>query len=191
MPSREKNKTGLRAYLDARGLLEKGSDEQILVARREYRKIYLTDYKKKQRKENSEFAVLLSQSKGEHNRITTAARRHKLSVPAFLKSATLAYIDKTFLVPDRELIVKLVGLLSDCLNEVQQFGNGKEKSYWQIEQKYDAIEKRISGLESYITRLFSEPLAVEDAVRIAVGKDSDLRLRLLQFLTSVPNTPRT
>jgi hypothetical protein len=191
MPKSEKNIPGLRAYLDSLGLLANGTEEQILAARRAYRKIYLTDYKKKQREENPEFSVLLSRQKGEYNRIVTSARRHKLTVPGFLKSATLAYIDKTFLVPDRELIVKLVGLLSYCLNEIQQIGSGKEKNYWQIEKKYDAIEKRISGLEEYITRLFSEPLAVEDAVRTAIDKDPDLRLRLLLFLTSAPNKQRT
>lgn len=191
MPKGEKHTTGLRAYLDAQGLLASGTEEQILVARREYRKLYLTGYKKKQRTENPEFAVLLSRQNGEYNRITAAARRHKLSIPAFLKSATLAYIDKTFLVPDRELIVKLGGLLADCLNEIQEIGSTKDKSYWQIEQKYEAIEKRIGDLETQITRLFSQPLSVEDAVHIAIGKDADLRLRLLLLLTSTPNAPRT
>ncbi len=186
-----KHTTGLRAFLDARGLLTNGSEEQIRAARREYRKIYLTGYKRKQRAENPEFSVLLSKERGEYNRIAAAARRHKLSVPSFLKSATIAYINKTFIVPDRDLIVKLAGLLSECLNEVQQIGNDKEKSHWQIEQKYEAIEKRIGDLEAHITRLFSEPLTVEDAVRSAIDKDADLRLRLLLLLTSAPNAPRS
>lgn len=187
MPKGDKNTGGLRAYLDARGLLENGSKEQILAARREYRRIYLTHYKKKQRKDSPEFAVLFSRQEGEYSRVITAARRHKLSVPAFLKSATLAYINKTFIVPDRDLIVKLAGLLSDCLNEIQQISTGREKNYWLIEQKYEAIEQRIIDLEAQITRAFSEPVAVEDAVRSAIEKDPDLRLRLLLFLTSAPN----
>jgi hypothetical protein len=184
MPNCDKNINGLRAFLDSRGLLENGSEEQIRAARKEYRKIYLTNYKKKQRAENPEYSVLFSRQNGEYNRIITAARRHKLTVPAFLKSATLAYISKTFIVPDRDVIVKLAALLAECLNEIQQMASGKEKNYWMIEQKYDAIEKRIMDLEVQITRRFSEPLAIEDVVRSAIEKDADLRLRLLLLLTS-------
>jgi hypothetical protein len=191
MPKGGKHTTGLRAFLDARGLLENGSEEQIRAARREYRKIYLTVYKKKQRKESPEFSVLLSRQNGEYSRVTAAARRHKLSVPAFLKSATLAYINKTFIVPDREMIVKLAALLAECLNDVQQIATGKEKNYWLLEQRYDAIEKRVMDLEMQITHLLSTPLGIEDAVRSAIDKDSDLRLRLLLLLTSAPNATQS
>lgn len=175
---------GLRAFLDKRGLLENGTEEQICAARKEYRKIYLTQYKQQQRAQNPEFSVLFSRQGGEFSRITAAARRHKLSIPAFLKAAAFAYLDKTFLIPDKDIIVKLAELLSGCLNEIQQLATGKEKNYWLIEQKYEAIEKRIMELEARVTRLLSAPIDVEDAVRTAISKDAGLRLRLLLLLTS-------
>lgn len=179
----------LREYLDASGVLVNGTDAEIKAARRAYRKIYQTEYKRKQRKEKPEFAVHLSRENGEYNRITIAARKSKMSVQSFLKSATLAYISKTYLVPDRGLIANLAGLLSDCLNEVQQITRPKAANSWQLQEKYESIEKRIDDLDMKITRLFSEPPEIAEAVRSAIEKDPELRLRLLMLLTSVANEP--
>src|SRR5574337_1077805 len=179
----------LREYLDASGVLVNGTEEEIKAARRTHRKLYQTAYKRKQRKEKPEFAVHLSHENGEYNRISSAARKSKMSVQQFLKSATLAYISKTFLVPDRELIANLAGLLSDCLNEVEQIARTKTANSWQLAEKYESIEKRIADLDMKITRLFTDPPEIEEAVRSAIEKDSELRLRLLMLLTSAPHEP--
>ena len=187
MPKRAK-KPGLREYLDQSGVLVNGSEQEIQAARRAYRKLYKTEHKRKQRQENREVGVLLPRAK-EFNRIAAAAKKHKASIPAFLKMATLGYLNKTFLVPDRDLVARLAQMLSDCLNEVQQITQAKGRHSFLIEEKCEAIEKRIEQLEAQMTRAFSEPPDIEAAVRLAIGKDPDLRLRLLLLLTSVPNTP--
>lgn len=172
----------LREYLDQSGVLVNGTEDEIKAAKRAYRKIYKTKHKRKQRQENPEFTVTLSKQKGEHGKITTAARRHKMSVQSFLKMATLAYLNKSFLVPDRDFVVKLAQLLSDCLNEVQSIAQMKTNYHWQIEEKYDTIEKRIVTLETDMRKLFLFPIPIEKAVRDAVLKDSNLRLSLLNVL---------
>lgn len=172
----------LREYLDQSGVLINGTEEEIKAVKRAYRKIYKTKHKRKQRQENPEFTVSLSKQKGEHGKITTAARRHKMSVQSFLKMATVAYINKTFLVPDRDFVVKLAQLLSDCLNEVQGIAQMKTNYQWQLEEKYDSIEKRIITLETDMRKLFAFPVPIEKAVRDAVGKDPQLRLSLLNVL---------
>jgi hypothetical protein len=182
MRNNGEHKNGLREYLDKSGVLVNGTEEEIAAARRAYRKQYLNDYKKQQRQENPEFALLLSKNNGEHEKIIAAARRHKMSVPTFLKMVTIAYLNKTFLVPDREIIGKLAQLLSDCLNEVQGIASEKGKYSWQLEGKYDAIEKRIIGLERDMRQLFAFPISIENAVREAVLKDPTVRLPLLESL---------
>lgn len=177
----------LREYLDQSGVLVNGTEEEIRAARRAYRKIYKREHKRKERWENCEVGVLLSRS-GEFVRIKAAAKKHKLSVPSFLKMATLSYLNKTFLIPDHELIARLAGLLSDCLNEVQEITQAKGRHHWQLEEKCEAIEKRIVALEDQITRIFSEPPDIEEAALSAIRKDPDLRVRLLLLLTSAPNT---
>ncbi len=173
---------GLRQFLDDSGVLVNGNDEEIKAARRAYRKKYLAEYKQQQRKENPEFAVLLSTQNGEHGKIVGAACRHKVSVPAFLKMATLAYLNKTFISPDREVVSRLAQLLTNCLNEVQVIAQTKSSYPWQIDEKYVAIEKRIADLENEIRKLFQFPVTIETAVRDAVLKDPTLKLRLLNLL---------
>lgn len=175
----------LREYLDQSGVLVNGTDDEIKTVRRQYRKIYKTQHKRIERRENKEVSVLLSRSR-EYVRIASAAKKHTLSIPSFLKFSSLAYLDKTFIVPDREFVARLAQLLSDCLNEVQQIAQSKGRLPWHVEEKCDAIEKRIVQLEDEMKKLFSEPPSVEAVVRDAIQKDPELRLRLLLLLTSTP-----
>lgn len=177
----------LHEYLDQSGVLINGTEEEIKAVRRAYRKLYKKQHKRKQRRDGREVSVLLSRS-GELSRIASAAKKHKMSLPRFLKTATLAYLNKTYVVPDREIISKLIQLLADCSNEVQRITQSTGRLTWRVEEKCDAIERRITLLEDEVKRLFSAPPPVEDAVREAVHKDPELRLRLLMLLTSASNT---
>ncbi|HTA27942.1 MAG TPA: hypothetical protein VK809_09140 [Bacteroidia bacterium] len=144
-------------YLNSVGVLEKGTVEEIKSAKKQYRKDYLLTYKQKQRKENSEYNVLLSKENGELESITLAAKKHSLPVTGFLKAATLAYLNQYYIVPDRMQLAKLEQLLAQCLNEVQIITRTKEKYSWERDQKYEAIEKRIIQLENEIRNVLSNP----------------------------------
>ena len=146
----------LWAYLESTGSLH-GTEEEINIAKRNYRKQYLLTYKRQQRSKRREYTIGLSVHSGEHKRIAEAAKRHRLKIPPFLKSATLAYLDQKFLVPDRLLIAHLEQLLADCLNEVKSIVTIKDKYFWQRDQKLEAIEKKILKLEHQINSLLTNP----------------------------------
>jgi hypothetical protein len=149
--------SGIWQYLNAAGVLEGGSEEAIKKAKRAYRKNYLSEYKKRQRKLKKEFIVMLSVADGEYSNITTAAKKHSMPVTTFLKTATLAYMNQTFIVPNKVQLSVIEQLLSQCLNEVQLITRTKEKYSWEREQKYDAIEKRIIKLETQISEVLRNP----------------------------------
>ncbi|HTB30847.1 MAG TPA: hypothetical protein VK808_02415 [Bacteroidia bacterium] len=144
-------------YLNSVGVLEKGIVEEIKSAKKQYRKDYLLTYKQKQRKEKKEYTVMLSRENGEFERITVAAKKHSLPVTVFLKTATLAYLNQYYIVPDRAQLAKMEQLLAQCLNQVQTITRTKEKYSWEREQKYEAIEKRIIQLENQIREVLSNP----------------------------------
>ena len=143
-------------YLTAVGVLG-GTEEEIKSAKHAYKKKYLLAYRQRQRKEKQEYIILLSKENGEFNTVATAAKKHSMSVTAFLKLATLAYINQYYIVPDRVQLSKMELLLSQCLNEVQLITRTKEKYSWEREQKYEAIEKRIIQLENEIRNALSNP----------------------------------
>ena len=178
----------LQEYLDQSGVLVTGTEAEIQAKRKEYRKRYKTHHKRLQRMENREVGVLLSREK-EYVRIEAAAKKHSQSIPAFLKAATLAYLDKTYLVPDRAVIYRLAAVLGDCLNDVRKLTQVKGKHSFFIEEQYRAIETRIVQLEDDITTALAEPPDIEKAVADAIRRDPALRLRLLHLLTSQPDLP--
>lgn len=155
MPRQRKGK--LWEYLVKTGVLEKGNDDEIKAAKRAYRKQYFLEYKKQQRQNKPEYAISFSKQKGEHEKIITAAKNHKMTIPSFLKAAAFAYLNRTYIVPDRMQLARLYQVLSDCLNEIKSLTAKKERFFFDREQKMDAIEKRIQKLEYQISEIFGNP----------------------------------
>jgi hypothetical protein len=148
---------GLWKYLDELGVLEKGSNEEIKAAKKQYRLKYFIEYRKQYRKKKPEYSVYYSRESGEHNRIIQAARKHNLSPTSFIRLSSLAYIDNKYIVPNQEQVAHLEQLLADCLNEVKTLVSRKERFFWDREEKINAIEKLIQKLEAQIDDVFRNP----------------------------------
>ena len=141
-------------YLESVGVLEKGTEEDIKKAKKEFQRKYIREYKRKERTSNSEFIVLLSKHNGELKSISEAAKEHKSSVSKFLKDSALAYLEKRFLVPDSEKVALLELTLSDCRNQIQKIS---KNTFLPISDRIQAIEKRIETMETAINELFRHP----------------------------------
>jgi hypothetical protein len=152
-----KSNSGMWEYLDSVGVLEKGTDEEIKAAKKAYRKKYFLAYKQKQRLVKPEYTISFKKENGEHGRISLAAKQHKVTVTSFIRSATLAYLEKTYIVPDRLQVARLEQLLSDCLNEIKSIIKPKEKYFWEREKRIELIEKSIQKLEAQVNELFRHP----------------------------------
>ncbi len=143
-------------YLDNIGILEHGTEEEIKMAKKTYRKEYLLKYKQEQRKKKPEFTVNFSQN-GEYSKVSNAAKSHKMTVTRFIHEAVLAYISQTFVVPNTEQIAYLEHILSECLNQIQTILKPKDKYHWDREKKLEEIEKKIQSLEEAINTFFRNP----------------------------------
>jgi len=144
-------------YLESSGVLEKGTDEEIKAAKKAYRKEYFLKYKRLQRSVKPEFCVSFSNEKGEYTKVEYAAKRHKMTITAFIRSAVLAYLNQRFVVPNADQVACLEQILSQCLNEIQSIVRVREKYHWERERKFEAIEKRIEKLEFEINQVFRNP----------------------------------
>jgi hypothetical protein len=186
MPKIAKN-SGMWAYLDASGVLEKGTVEEIKIAKKAYRKEYILNYRRKQRTGKPEYIVGLSKSNGDYFKINIAAKLHKMAITTFIRTAALAYVDKTYIVPDRLQLWELKQLLSNSLNEIQTIVKQKEKYFWGKEQKFKDIENRIEKLESEINLKLTQPYTLEELIIKEIEKEPALREHLLAFLNSNDN----
>jgi hypothetical protein len=180
-------KVGLWAYLDECGVLEKGDEAAIKQAKKAYRKIYFTRYKQHKRKSHPEFTVSLSKENGDYQKIKTAAKEHKLSLPAFLKKATLAYLNEKYLIPDEEQLENIEILLSECLNEIQKIVKQRERIFWGKEQKIRDIETIITRLEIKIEEQLSQAPNLKEIIKKELQSNPDLGKQLLAILTSPAN----
>ena len=179
---RGKRNTEYWNYLEASGILEHGSKEEIQKVKRAYRKKYLTELKRQHRSLRPEFIVGFNKANGEYERIQDAAKKHSLKIPSFVRMAALAYITKTFIVPDKARISHLEQLLSECLNQIQQLTSQRERYQWERGRKLEIIEGLIEKAEKNISEALRYPLPIEEYLKLAVKKDPLLSDKLLTIL---------
>ncbi len=178
------NKEGIWAFLQGSGVLENGSPEEILEAKRRYWKQYIRDYRRKQRADKPEFIVWISKKNGDYSTVSSAARRHKMAITTFIRHAALAYIRKTYIVPDKSIVYELRQLLWDTLNEIQSIASKRERYLWGKEQKVKDVERQIEKLETQITNSFEHPITLEELIRREIEKNPLLKEQLIAFLNS-------
>jgi hypothetical protein len=161
-----KTNNGLWEYLEKLGILENGTDEEIKAAKKTYRKEYLLKFKQNQRKHKPEFTVNFSNEKGEYNKVESAAKNHKMTITAFIKKATIAYLNQKFIVPNLDQIAKLEQILSQCLNEIQSIVKIKDRFFWERDKRLEKIENRIAKLEKEINHVFRNPPLLQQNTQI-------------------------
>ena len=149
--------SGMWAYLNELGILENGSDAQITIAKKAFRKEYFVNYKRNYRTKNSAFTINFSNENSDYQRIKQAAKSHKMTITGFIRASVLAYLNQSFILPDRDTVARLEQTLSQCLNEIQSIVRPKEKYSWERERKFELIEKRIEKLEAEINQIFRNP----------------------------------
>lgn len=179
-----KHKGGMWDYLDASGVLERGIDEEIKQAKKAYRKQYFTLHKRKIRAKRKEYTISFSNENGELLKLVYTASKHKMKITSFLKSAVMAYIDKTYVVPDRYQIAEIEQALSQCLNEIQTMVKQKERFNFQQEYKYERIEKRIIQLESDIHTILRNPFTIPELIKKKIAEKPALKDELLTLLNN-------
>lgn len=154
---RLKKRSPLWEYLEASGVLEHGSDEEIKAVKREYRKKYLLLYKRAKRGGAKEYTITLKKEGKELLLLMKSAKIHSLTVPEFIRQSALAYCEQKYLIPHPYQVAELEQLLSDCLNEIRTLATKRDRFYWDAEMKLVRVEKRIIKLEESIYQLFRNP----------------------------------
>ena len=187
MRKSKKHTGGMWEYLDSRNILENGSDEAIKQAKKDYRKLYFTKQKQKQRAIYHEYTIRFSKEKVEYAKVATMAKQHNMKITAFVKSAVLAYINKTYIVPDRLQIARLEQITAQCLNEIQTIVKQREKYSYEREQKYEILEKRFGKLEEDISNVLKCPYTIEELVLKEIKEKPSLQEALLAILTTKNN----
>lgn len=154
---KHKHNSKLHAFLDEQGVLEHGSEDDIRAAKRVYWKSYYKRYRTAQRAEKPEYNVALSRKNGVYGKVALAAKRHKMTITQFLRTATLAYLDRQYVCPNIDQVQRIERLLMDCLNEIKVITTRRDRYQYEREQKLDVIAERIARLETDIRQALVFP----------------------------------
>ena len=111
-------KKGIYDYLYSIKVLESGTDEDISLARKKYWREYKASWRRKKRKEEKELTT--SWTADEITELTNAAKKHKVSKTKFIKTSTLAYINKRYIVPDQIEVRRIAQLLAVTYNSIRE-----------------------------------------------------------------------
>lgn len=175
---RIKKKSSLYSFLDESGLLEKGTEDEIKAARKKYWNEFKRTWRKEKRIREKEFTV--SFTKDELKLITNEAKRHRKSIPRYLKSTTLNYIAQRYLVPDEMEVKRISQLLAMNYNVLLQIVE-EEKVRTQLG---DILLGKISELEKRVLVHLCHSKTLEDWIKQEINKDATLKDKILHMLNS-------
>jgi uncharacterized protein (DUF1778 family) len=146
-----KHTSKLYQYLEQANVLTSGTDAHILAAKREYRRIYQTEWRKRKRADNQEITVTLNPH--ELQTITAAAKKHRRSRTQFCTEAALAYCNQAFVVPD-------VFMVNSIREQLLMTYTAVQKLFEENRIKYDLgkeLLQRIAGLETEVLQCLQQP----------------------------------
>lgn len=173
------SKSSIYSFLKSSGVLESGTPEEIRNVRNTYWREYKRNWRKQKRRAEKEITLCLTID--ELQEITKEAKRHKLSRTRFIKQSCLAYIDKSFIVPEISEVRKISQLLSMVHNSIQEslesdrieFKIGKEILY------------KIYGLEREILPKLQNPKSLDEVIKEHIIKNPKEKIRLIEFINSL------
>lgn len=165
-------------YLESRGLLEQGTEEEITAAKKQYWATYKTAWRKAKRSIETEF--ITSWNDDELQILHDAAKRHHTSRTRFIKQATLAYINSTYIVPDGKAVRAIAQLIGLTLNTLKELIDSENIS---PEERRMAID-RFYALEHNFLSTLHNPKPIEEHVLELISTHPNAKEQILSILTS-------
>ena len=161
-----KKKSGLYTYLDALKVFDWGTEEDIVAAKKEYRRQYKTAWRKAHRKATKQYTMPLTEA--EQAIIRQSAQRHKRSITAFIKVACLAYVRQQFVVPDIVALHAIQEVLDLNYGHLKDLFNEGTVPY----QQAAALLERQVALEAAIMQQLTSPKNLEQCIEDAIRNDN-------------------
>lgn len=176
---RKRVNTGMWNYLESSGALQ-STDDVITAARKKYRQEYKRNWRKNYRKTNKELTLTLSYSEWEL--VTKAAQMHKRSRTRFATEAAIAYIYKSFIIPNDLEVRRIKEILTMNYNALEVLIEKHPVAYFQSGNK---LLNTFSSLEKEILTLLHNPKSLEELIVDVVRENASRKKSLVQFIESL------
>lgn len=171
-----KKRSTLYTYLESTKILETGTEEQINLAKKAYWKEYKRVWRKHKRRAEKE--LTLSFNRPEMKIVTDEARKHKMSRTGYIKRATLAYIDKIYLVTDLEQVRRITQLLAMNYNIIQRMVEDGQLT----STLGNTVLAKVSDLEKQVLIQLHHPKTLEELIKDQIRIDSSIKEKIFKLL---------
>lgn len=159
--------------------LESGNEAAIAHAKKEYRRKYKAQWRKAKRKQVKEIAT--SWEKEEYSMLKSEAKRHRKSITLFIKKATVAYMDKRYVVPNEAQITKVMQLLALTYNSINEL---KDESNIPAEAGRKALFE-IDKLEREVRIILFSPKTIEQNITEYIREKYKGKDKLIEFIKNL------
>lgn len=159
--------------------LEKGNPAEIAGAKKEYRRRYKARWRRINRKDNKAYTV--SWTREELRALTEASKRHKQKPTTFIKQATLAYINKRYVVPNQQEMNKVLQLVAMTYNAIDSIAQESEIDLSSIKK----IQEELFILEHEIRVTLLSPKTIEQIIEQEIQKDPTAEEYLIRFFERI------
>ena len=105
-----------------------------------------------------------------------------MTFSAFVRSAALSFLNERYLVPDNESIARLEILLSKSHDAIETIANKKKDSILPLNRDYTTLKKKVSEMETELTKTLRNPQRLQTAIKSAIENDPQFRLYLFTIL---------
>lgn len=145
------------------------SKEEIALLKKEYRSLYLKEYRR--RNKGSEKKLTLRLSVIELEEIKEIAQQHSLSLNKFIVKSVIAYCGKKYLSRDndaKELLTKSIAKIGLNINQLTQrihylmkirkgFTTNHEANYEMFHKAYDLLAQEVEELKKEVEIYCDQP----------------------------------
>lgn len=174
-----------KAYLFASGILENGTSEEIVAAKKAYRKAYLKEKKRVFRKTHR--TVSLSFPRAEAKELEALAEQYKMRLAPFLKSCIRAYTQQQYLPPNPEKLQQLELLLRAIGNNINQIAKRCNSGHISPQRATEQSYVLLQSLDNRLTKALREPDNLEVLLWETMLARPSYRERVEQLLTAAKN----
>jgi hypothetical protein len=168
----------LYEYLEATGILEHGSPEEIDAARKQYNNQRKAQWRRNRRAEFK--AITVEFSPQEYNMIKRTAKKYR-NPTRFVYKAAIAYGNQKTLTLDESTIHSVREVLLQNYHCIRDMGDDERLTSAVEEQ----LIKRLAAIEKVVMEKLQTPILLEEAVREAIADDPEYKHILYNILKTM------
>jgi len=170
----------LYQYLNRMGLLDREAIvAELTMAKREHRKIYQKSYQKEYRKKNIRKDSYYTQL--EHLRLSTVAKKYKMSVPRLCKVLAFAYLDGYYVLADDKQVHQLELYLRGVTNNINQLTRYIHQRKGLSFNDILTFREQINEMEDHISTSLRHPVNLQEYLENQIQQTPEI-ISVLQHI---------